>query len=149
VDTVSYQLKADELVRVHFRLRVRKAQFIVPLVVMAVVGAVLLISDETFGGLLLGCYAVVAPFMLRQALRRQVSGSDWYTAPTTLSFDETGTRFQAPQRRWEVDWPAFRSWLLLDEYLLLFIDTHGETAFTLPTRAFTAEQLSRFQSYLR
>ena len=150
MDTVSYQLSVEELVRANFRLRALKSGFIVPLAAIALGGAVLLSFDEMFyAGLLLIACAVLAPFMLYQTLRRLVTGSDWYTAPTTLSFDESGTTFKAPHRRLEVAWPAFRSWSLDDDYLFLFVDSHGETAFTIPTRAFSAEQLSRFQGYLR
>jgi hypothetical protein len=145
VNTVHYQLSRSELLFTGFRRKLLRPRFLLKLALLAACGIFLLSAsnkDEVFFfvGLASILLAAIAPLQLFLVLRRIFTRYPWFTAPTTLTFSETGVAIVAPDYRSELDWSLFRSWSQSEHHMFLYIDD-GDTAVTIPKRAFNPDQL--------
>ena len=150
VTTVSYQMTFDELMQASLRRKLLRPRFLVPLAAIFLAGlALLFIGDAIFYlGMFCIAYAIFVPLQHYHALRRLLKGGAWFTAPTTFSFDDSGVSMEAPGHSLRMAWTAFRSWSESEAHLFLSIDEAGDSAVTIPKRAFDADQMQSFQSHV-
>jgi hypothetical protein len=149
VNTVTYQMQFEEVVRTGFRRKLLRPRFLTSIAIIFVVGVVLLIAGDSavYVGIFCLAYAVFAPLQLYFAIQRLIRQCAWFTAPTTLGFSDAGVTVTAPDYHTEMAWSGFRSCSQTRDHFFLFLDD-GNSAVTIPKRAFSAEQLQRFLSYV-
>lgn len=150
MNTVHYQLSRSELLFTGFRRKLLRPRFLIKLALSAACGIFLLSAsnkDEIFFfvGLASIFLAALAPLQLFLTLRRILTLYPWFTAPTHLKFSETGVAIVVPDYRAELGWSQFRSWSQSEHHMFLYIDA-GDTAVTIPKRAFNPDQLQALLS---
>ena len=149
MNTVTYQMQFDEVVRTGFRRKLLRPRFLRSIAILLVIGVVLLVvgGRSAYVGMFCIAYAVLAPLTLYLAIQRLIRQCAWFTAHTTLGFSDAGVTMTTPGYRTEMAWSWFRSWSQTRDHLFLFLDD-GNSAVTIPKRAFSTEQLQSFLSYV-
>jgi YcxB-like protein len=149
MNTVNFQMSLDEHLRTGFQRKIRRPRFLIAIASVFTCGVFLLMSGGMFSyvGVFFMAYAVISPVQLYFGIYRVLTKCRWFTAPTTLTFGESGITVAAPDYRSELGWSQFRSWSQTTGYLFLFLD-EGSIAVTVPKRAFNTEQLQAFLRYL-
>jgi NAD/NADP transhydrogenase beta subunit len=145
----TYQLTIDELVRTGFRRKVLRTPFVASISGLVLTGVVLLLlgGANTTAGALCVALAVAGPIGVYAAVRRTVSQIPWLTSTTHLTAGESGLTLSAAALRSQLTWPLIKSWSQGADHLFLYID-QGNTAITIPKRAFSATQLTEFLGYV-
>jgi hypothetical protein len=146
MNSVNYQMSLAEHLRTGFRRKMLRPRFLAFVVTILGGGVFLLVASGGSGpffyaGLFLFIYALIVPVQLYLVLRRILTKFSWFTAPTTLTYSDSGIAVAAPEYRSELGWSqsAGHSFLFLDG---------GTTALTIPKRAFNPDQLQTFLSYV-
>jgi hypothetical protein len=149
MNTVNFQMSLDEHLRTGFQRKIKRPRFLIAIATVFTCGAFLLMSGGMFSymGVCFMAYAVILPAQLYFGIRRVLTKCSWFTAPTALTFGESGIAVAAPDYRSELGWSQFRSWSQTAGYFFLFLD-QGSIAVTVPKRAFNTEQLEAFLAYL-
>jgi hypothetical protein len=152
MNSVNYQMSLDEHLRTGFRRKMFRPRFMLFVASLVFCGAFLVIGSSAKGpffyaGVVFLVYGALVPVQLYFVLRRFLTKFSWFTAPTTMTFGDSGLAITAPDYRSELGWSQFRSWSQSGDYLFLFLDG-GNTALTIPKRAFGPEQLQNFMTYV-
>jgi hypothetical protein len=152
MNSVNYQMSLGEHLRTGFRRKLLRPRFLAFVVTILGCGIFLLVASGGSGpffyaGIFFFIYALIVPVQLYFVLRRILTRFSWFTAPTTLTYSESGIAVAAPEYRSELGWSQFRSWSQSGGYLFLFLDG-GNTALTIPKRAFSPEQFQTFLTYV-
>jgi hypothetical protein len=87
-------------------------------------------------------YFFVVPLQARRHFRQLAA----LKAVTTLDWNETGATFSTEKAKATIDWQDFHSWIVKDDYLLLFQSFMFYNL--VPTGAFKHGQLDEFCAYL-
>lgn len=152
MNSVDYQMSRGELLRSGFRRKVLRPRFLFTVAILLACGIFLLVASGGSGPFFYAAiffliYALLLPVNLYFVIHRFLTKFSWFTAPTTLTYGESGIAVAAPEYRSELGWSQFRSWSQSDDYLFLFLDG-GNTALTIPKRAFNPEQFQTFLTYV-
>jgi len=151
MNQVDYQMSLEESLRTGFRRKMLRSRFLIRLALLLLGGVLLMVASGGRGvffyfGLFAIGFTLLVPIRLNLVLRRILTKYPWLTAPTTLTFGESGIAVAAPDFRSELGWSHFRSWAQSDAYVFLFIDA-GNAAITIPKRAFSPDQLKTLLGY--
>jgi hypothetical protein len=152
MNKVDYQMSLGEHLRTGFRRKVLRPRFLLFVATIIGCGIFLVVASGGSGpffyaGIFFLMYGPLLPVQLYFALRRILTKFSWFTAPTTLTFGDSGLAIAAPDYRSELGWSQFRAWSQSGDYLFLFLDG-GNTAITIPKRAFSPDQLQAFMTYV-
>jgi hypothetical protein len=149
MNTISFQMTLSEHLRTGFRRKILRPRFLGRLGLILGCGVFLAACGGAWSyvGTIFIAFAILLPIFLYRAIHRVITKFSWFTAPTTLTFGDAGIAVAAPDYRSELGWPKFRSWSQTSDYIFLFLDD-GNVAVTIPKRAFSAEQMQSFLSYV-
>src|SRR6478609_633405 len=108
-------MSLNELLLTGFRRKFTRPRFLIALALLFLAGIFLIFASGGRGGFFYAgvfsiLYAALVPLQLFLTMRRVLTRYSWFTAPTTLTFGESGIAIVAPDYRSELGWSQFRSW---------------------------------------
>lgn len=153
LNTIHYQLTAKEAIQslIKHKLTTRRR---LTCMGQAIAGALFIVGGnvttspkESAFLITFGCLGMVVaflgPIILYRAINNVVKQNPQFTAPKTLSFDESKISVSQPTQKSDMFWNAFKKVTQDDRYVYLHLDNTG-TVSTIPKRAFDADTLTKF-----
>lgn len=148
LQTISYQMPGDVLVRILFR-RLMSRSLMVGILFIYVIFAIICLKSgggaEIVAYFLL-CLAIAKPIGVYLAVTRVIRNDSQLTDPKTVEFGPSRIVVTGPNWKNEMPWTRFKGFSEDSAYFYLHLSKVG-MASIVPKSAFTMEQLQLFRQY--